>query len=63
MKDKEIAKLKDERKLLLKSRRENRETSKQPEIKVDKVSLLYAYDIVLTLNALGSLSISVRATR
>ena len=59
MKDKEITKLKDERKLLLKSRRESRETSKQPEIKADKVSLLYVYDTVLTLNVLGSLSISV----
>ena len=59
MKDKEITKLKDERKLLLKSRRKSREISKQPELKVDKVSLLNVYDTVLTLNALGSLSISV----
>lgn len=42
MKEKENAKLKDEKKLLSRNRSESKEFFKQPKIKADKVSLMYA---------------------
>lgn len=57
IKEKEVAKLKEDNRLLLKHRSASKE-SKQLEVKVDKVPLLYE-DSYFTFSVSGSLSNSV----